>query len=96
MLHEIEHADERGAPAAIAVLLHGHVHAESEAPHSHEVAASPETARIPPPTPGLSPLALATAAPVVPVAPRPARAPRRDDPDPGGPSRQASLSVFRI
>lgn len=96
VLHEIEHAGERGAPAAIAVLLHGHLHSESEAPHSHELAVSPETARTSSAAPGLSPLARASAAPVVPADPRPARAPRRDDPDPGGPSRQASLSVFRI
>jgi hypothetical protein len=96
VLHELEHAHPPGARAALETILHGHAHDESEPPHDHDLAEAafsvrlafrPDPARLP-----VTGLAL----PAAPIHAPATTAVRQDDPDPGGPSRQASLRVFRI
>lgn len=96
LLHEIDHAHEPGAPSAAEALFHGHLHADGEPGHQHAFVGSPDLVRcgaraaiVAPPATAVGP-ALAPA-----TRPRPPAA-RRAEPDPGGPSRQASLSTFRI
>lgn len=96
VLHELDHAHHGAPPRAVEALLHGHLHSDSEPPHVHALVASPEAMRARPEArPSASPGAKAVSA-TTPAFPPVRSLPRRDDPDPGGPSRQASLRVFRI
>lgn len=96
VFHELDHAHHGVPPRAVEAVVHGHLHSDSEPPHAHDLLASPEALRArhearPIASPGAK--AVAFTAPAFP----PVRSlPRQDDPDPGGPSRQASLRVFRI
>ena len=96
VLHEIEHEHGSAAPAAMVALFHGHLHSDSEPAHAHELAASTASLKALPPVSPLAAPKAGIAAPPVPVAPPGSSRPWRDDADPGGPSRQASLRVFRI
>lgn len=93
--HEAGHAH-GGAADAVESLLHGHLHSESAPPHSHELATPPDSSCLRPVSASLAATAVARLVPTVPVGPRAVLGAERDDPDPGGPARQASLSVFRI
>ncbi|MHB1047326.1 MAG: hypothetical protein ACYC4P_15085 [Thermoanaerobaculia bacterium] len=97
VLHEIDHEHGSAAPAAMVALFHGHLHSDSEPAHAHELSASPASLKA---LSAVSPLAAAPKAGIValpvPVAPFASSKAWRDDADPGGPSRQALLRVFRI
>ena len=96
VLHDLEHAHRPGARADLATILHGHTHDESEPQHDHDLAGAAFSGRLAfRPDPVFLP-STGLAQPVAPLI-APARTTfRRDDPDPGGPARQASLRVFRI
>lgn len=96
VLHELEHAHPPAVRAALETLLHGHTHDESEPQHHHDLAEAAFSVRF---AFRPDPASLPGAGLALPAAPihAPARtAVRQDDPDPGGPGRQASLRVFRI
>lgn len=96
VLHEIDHEHGSAAPAAMVALFHGHLHSDSEPGHAHELAASPASLKASSPVSLLAAPKAGITTPLVPVAPPAASKAWRDDADPGGPSRQASLGVFRI
>jgi hypothetical protein len=96
LLHEIDHGHGSAVPRVAEALLHGHLHSDDEPGHRHafaDTARALVTARR---APVALPFATRAAKAVGPVAsPRRALA-RRAEPDPGGPDRQATLSIFRI
>lgn len=96
VLHEIDHAHGSEAPRLAEALLHGHLHSDDEPGHRHafvDTARALVTARR---VPVALPLATRAAETGVPAAPPRRVLARRADPDPGGPNRQATLSIFRI
>lgn len=95
-LHEIEHSRHAAPRAAVETLLHGHLHSEAEAPHTHDLDAWPDPARTAARPGPVDPPATSAAVAIAPLRGPGQASGRQDDADPGGPCRQASLRVFRI
>ena len=96
ILHEIDHANDPGAPSAAEALFHGHLHADGEAGHQHAFVGSPDLVRCGARSAIAAPPSTAESLALAPAAPPRATVARRAEPDPGGPSRQALLATFRI
>lgn len=96
LAHELGHAHEPAAPQAAEALLHGHVHSDGDPGHRHPFAGSPDLSRGTARTILVGPPAATDSLEVRPPARSWPPAAHRADPGPGGPSRQASLSIFRI
>lgn len=94
-LHEIEHSHPRASRARVETILHGHLHSEAEPPHTHDLVAWPDPVRTAFRPGPIAPPATSSSLSIAPVRASTRASGREDDPDPGGPGRQAVLRVFR-